>query len=479
MTSLIFLGAGASRPFGIPTMQEMVTEFEKKLEEDDKKCFEFYSKIKEILVEKYGDKYIDIEAILSVLNGIINQVKAKDLGHYAYFHIQNFCKSKGITYPEGRPDDEFIENATKTDALLKKYIRNVCEIELSKTKRQEVYEKSYLSLFKNIKGKKQEYQKHTLVKDWKAYTTNYDNIFERFWNTFEPATDHFQEEQNSNNHFFVSRNLERHSFCKLHGSLDWTQEKETGRVIREQNVGYSIYDTEGEVMLFPIQQKDLYLHPWFTLFSELRTGLQEQSVWYVIGYAFNDEFILNVFQEILSHNSDKKMVIINPNAEDVINKFSESVRNQIDILPIKFGGDYFDLQLSDNVNSVKTILVRIASTSNIIKIKSNKIIKTRKIINSDKIELKSSIIQKDSNELHVELINSTDQEIKIELQIEYKFGDKIELFLSDSTKNLDFGIDYCDLMIASSKEISGYAYIENIAWMTNPIILDESKLHRC
>jgi len=362
VSSLVFLGAGASRPFGIPTMQEMVTEFEKKLNEDDEKCFEFYSQIKEILVEKYGNKNIDIESILSVLQGIITQIKAKDLGHYAYYHIQNFCKSKNISYPEGRPTDEYIKNAKKTEDFLKKYIRTSCEIELSKSKRQEVYEKSYLSLFKNIEGEKQGYPKHSLVRDWKAYTTNYDNIFERFWEAFDRPIDHFEKEQNSNNYFFSLKGLPVHSFCKLHGSLDWTQEKETGRVIREQNSGYSIYDTEGEVMLFPIQQKDLYLHPWFTLFLDLRIGLQQQSVWYAIGYAFNDEFIRNVFQEILSHNPDKKLVIINPNAEEIVYKFSESVRNQIDILPIKFGGEYFDLQLDDNINSVKTILVRISST---------------------------------------------------------------------------------------------------------------------
>lgn len=478
MTSLVFLGAGASKPFGIPTMQEMVTEYEKNLESDDKECFEFYSQIKKMLVEKYGPNHVDIESMLSVLQGIVSQTKAKDLGYYAYYHIQMFCQSLKVSYPEGRPVDDYIQKAEKTEKLLKKYIRISCEVKLSELERRAVYKKSYHPLFMYIKGKQKDYSNHKLIIDWKAYTTNYDNIFEGFWNVFEPAKDHFEKEQNSNNYFLFPQGLGAHSLCKLHGSLDWTQEKETGRIIRKQTSGYSIYDTVGDVMLFPIQQKDLYLHPWFTLFSDLRHGLEQQSHWYVIGYAFNDDFIRNVFQEILSYNSDKKLAIINPNAEKIVNKFSESVRNQIDILPIEFGGDFFDLQFTDYVQSIKTIVVRFISTSNLIRIKCNKKIQSHDM-EFDKLDIIGTTSLKDSKELDIELLEPTDQEIKIELKIEYKFGDEIELFLSDNTSKLNFGIDYCGLKIAGSDKVLGYDDIEGIRWMSNPVVLDKSTLYRC
>jgi len=114
MTSLVFFGAGASKPFGIPTMQDMVVEFENRLKDEDKKCFEFYYKIKEIIVEEYGKSHVDIESIFSVLDGIISQTKAKDLGYYAFYHI----KSINNSHPEGRPIDEHIERANKTENLL-------------------------------------------------------------------------------------------------------------------------------------------------------------------------------------------------------------------------------------------------------------------------------------------------------------------------------------------------------------------------
>ena len=71
--SLAFLGAGASKPFGIPTMQEMVDKFEERLERDDAKCFALYSRIKSTLVSAYGNS-IDIESVFSVLHGIESQV---------------------------------------------------------------------------------------------------------------------------------------------------------------------------------------------------------------------------------------------------------------------------------------------------------------------------------------------------------------------------------------------------------------------
>jgi len=48
-------------------------------------------------------------------------------------------------------------------------------------------------------------------------------------------------------------------------------------------------------MLYPIQQKDLYLHPWITLFDEFKYGLEVCDRWYVVGYGFNDEFIFEIF----------------------------------------------------------------------------------------------------------------------------------------------------------------------------------------
>ena len=69
---LFFFGAGASAPFGIPTMKQFVIDFEKQLEEtasgEERKA---YAKIKRTL-QKRLNQPVDLEGIFTVIDGIIN-----------------------------------------------------------------------------------------------------------------------------------------------------------------------------------------------------------------------------------------------------------------------------------------------------------------------------------------------------------------------------------------------------------------------
>ena len=111
-------------------------------------------------------------------------------------------------------------------------------------------------------------------------------------------------------------------------------------------------------MIFPIQQKNMYLSPWDVQFQHFKKSLQDSTEWIVIGYAFNDEFILNVFKEALK--DDKKLVIIDPNAIEIKDKkFGKD--NSVISLPIKFGTKYFELQLQDYQRGIKSINVLLGS----------------------------------------------------------------------------------------------------------------------
>ena len=161
----------------------------------------------------------------------------------------------------GRFTSETVSTAKKTICYLQEYIKQSCQIQPD-TDINDVYNKSYVPLFSFMEGKKQDYPEHlTLATDWKSYTTNYDQIFELFWKKLDnDIHDHFSKEQNSNNYCFSQHNLTGKSFCKLHGSIDWTHIIEDGRIIRKNDSGYDVYNTRGNVMLFPIQQKNLYLY---------------------------------------------------------------------------------------------------------------------------------------------------------------------------------------------------------------------------
>jgi len=73
LSLLLFLGAGASKPFGIPTMKEFVdiletTEIRKKYKIDDDE-FALYQRIKEV-VRRHFERQTDFEAIYTVIDGL-------------------------------------------------------------------------------------------------------------------------------------------------------------------------------------------------------------------------------------------------------------------------------------------------------------------------------------------------------------------------------------------------------------------------
>jgi len=356
---MLLFGAGASRPFGIPTMQEMVDDFERELSQSTIH-FTFYQDIKKSLVEQYGPNKTDIESILSVLQGIGENVTPSDLGHFTYYYISKNCSKKSFS-------EEDITKAKEITIKLKDYIKTKCQVNSKDL--TSIYSKTYLPLFQNLAGTKFLYHGNfELATEWKSFTTNYDDIFERFWSKFQEPNSHFERQGTSNNYIFNSNiTLDNQSLSKLHGSLDWTRIKDTDQIFRSAQTGFNTHETEGDVMLYPIQQKDLYLHPWFTLFQDFKKSLEKFNQWYIIGYAFNDEFILNVIKEGLTKKS-KTMIVINPNAEVIRNKFPDVLRKQIIALPYKFGDQYFVNNFIEFQRKVRNIELSIQTNAQCFKI---------------------------------------------------------------------------------------------------------------
>lgn len=76
---LIFLGSGASAPFGLPTMEDFIRLFEEELKKSsvestvtsDDKAMQLYQSIKTVLINTYG--YADLESVFSVLKANIRR----------------------------------------------------------------------------------------------------------------------------------------------------------------------------------------------------------------------------------------------------------------------------------------------------------------------------------------------------------------------------------------------------------------------
>jgi hypothetical protein len=69
------------------------------------------------------------------------------------------------------------------------------------------------------------------------------------------------------------------------------------------------------MMIYPLQQKELYFEPYITMFTQLNRELKARTNWVIIGYSFNDP----VIQEVFIRNSDKtkKIVLVHPFAPKI------------------------------------------------------------------------------------------------------------------------------------------------------------------
>lgn len=347
---LLFLGAGASQPFEIPTMTKMVASFEEELQKNhDGKYFKFYSDIKSTLSEEYKQSDVDIESIFSVINGIASKIVPKDLGHLFFF----IMKKSGASFSLSNED---VENGKYLKTELEKFIKKECgKDNLSNKRKGEIFGKSYDVLFKSLGLLKLGKQIDPVTKqefylNWRTFTTNYDLIFEDYWKDLFNIGGFFRTPSGtgSGQIYFEPTAPAENCLVKLHGSLDYLK-LTNGRIMKLKPNEFTRLQTQGEMMLFPIQQKDLYLDPWITFFQHFKLSLKQIQNWVVVGYAFNDEFIREIFIEALT--VPKRMYIISPHATELIQKFPQDKRQLIRAINMKFGDDNFQQNFLGNLQN--------------------------------------------------------------------------------------------------------------------------------
>jgi hypothetical protein len=83
--TLIFLGSGASAPFGLPTMKDFVDDFDQLLRTELasgtsnlKEMKTLYEDIKNTLIRIHG--YVDLESVFTVIEAISRNVEYAELG---------------------------------------------------------------------------------------------------------------------------------------------------------------------------------------------------------------------------------------------------------------------------------------------------------------------------------------------------------------------------------------------------------------
>lgn len=173
---------------------------------------------------------------------------------------------------------------------------------------------------KVLSEKKQDAIIYTDFADWighasrkypiEVFTTNYDFLLEiglehhnipyysGFSGSFQP--------------FFTPETVEDINFLphqtkvwKIHGSLGWHHEKETGKVIRRA-------PSDEDILIYPstLKYNDSQKQPYTSLMDRLNLFLrQDDSILFVCGYSFNDEHINEKIISALKTNTTSHVIV--------------------------------------------------------------------------------------------------------------------------------------------------------------------------
>ena len=102
-------------------------------------------------------------------------------------------------------------------------------------------------------------------------------------------------------------------------------------------------DTEytGEIVMYPLSQKLLYVNPYIQLFLLLNLELEARKACIVIGYSFRDPVIRNIFTKYIS-GRDMKIILILPEATKIVNELFPELKQNFVPIDRKFGDDHFE-----------------------------------------------------------------------------------------------------------------------------------------
>ncbi len=323
---MLFIGAGASAAFGIPTMKKFVNNFEEYIdsaEEHLPKQVQLYKKIKEALTQQL-ERDVDLEDVFTVISTL------------SHVSSNQPIKDPYTLYLFGKYVDEVTKQLQKDiepslGLLLnfKQFVRKNCLIpEPTHAKISEVYKDLFNRLFlesDSFGSDDQVRDSFFASKRWVIFTTNYDTCLEYYFRKVAKLrlNTGFSSNDTTNQMIMNTKRFSNEDdtrLFKLHGSISWFIDDEK-EVVEEQTIGTSLIGREhlGELMVYPIQQKELYLEPYVTMFKQLNNELAKKNIWIVIGYSFNDPIIHSIFTQ--NATPEKKIIFVHPQASKLVEKF--------------------------------------------------------------------------------------------------------------------------------------------------------------
>ena len=334
-------------------MQQMVSDFRKQLADGEvPRQYSLFSEICEFLSSTLG-RPVDLEAVFTVVDSIVRWAPER-MGIAALYHAARATGLGGrgtapnkfpVVTPPGDTD-----SALSLQQNFERFVRESCQIREGQS---ESIAAVYQALFNNIASVFGGYQDSTgqyTHGDWPLFTTNYDAILEHFWMDIAQVSLNTGFSYNSVARMEVSsperlREMSGLRLFKLHGSITWLLDSRWGlteqRVPPHEMKTYTGRKFLGQVMLYPIEEKELYVEPYLTMYQMLNRELAMAGRWLVIGYSFGDRIVRDIF--LRNATKETRMVLVHPHA-NLVAEGLKGFKGKIRPFEKRFGGsDYVEV----------------------------------------------------------------------------------------------------------------------------------------
>lgn len=105
---------------------------------------------------------------------------------------------------------------------------------------------------------------------------------------------------------------------KLHGSLDWEREQNSGLITLSDEP--SAIEDYNNAIIFGLTHKTQYIDPYLFLAYEFRRWTLEAKLIIIIGYSFGDDHINGIIKQALVRDKNCKVLIVSPGAQQDLEK---------------------------------------------------------------------------------------------------------------------------------------------------------------
>jgi len=348
---MLFLGAGASKAFSIPTMTTFVDEIlnslsatkidaDRKMDEDRKKQIEEWENAILQIRHRIERKSVrpDIETVLTALT-ILSDTST----------IKNYLA------PFNAISDINIEAREDLASLIYEIRRQIYKkcMEFDANHASKVYGKLCTRLNKNnvyrvVFDRKEGGEMLSPVSPPitnNVYTTNYDPVYETALKLNDiNYCDGFIQDHSELvfGNFWYDKMVQ---LAKLHGSIDYYLRPRDDMVVKHSlPVDENQTDISGDklqrMMILPIGEKYVTRTPYLEFLQKLRKDLRKEEIVIVIGFRFRDDPITNAFIDSVSERRRIKMIVVAPQAKNIIiNNLPEKLQKISVAVDSCFGDD--------------------------------------------------------------------------------------------------------------------------------------------